>query len=105
MDRVLMVVAYDISKTSTNEQTTINALQKQAEAEGIAFYGVTAGLYDDVENFRHANNNAFDYMSCDAITLKTIIRSNPGLVMLKKGTVVGKWHNNDLPNFESIKAL
>ncbi len=44
----------------------------------------------------------FEYYFCDATTLKTIIRSNPGLLLLKKGTVVDMWHYNDWPTFEEV---
>ncbi len=36
--------------------------------------------------------------------MKTIIRANPGLVLLKKGVVVDMWHYNDFPDFEEVKT-
>ena len=45
----------------------------------------------------------YPYYFTDETTLKTIIRSNPVLLLLQQGTVVGKWHYNDFPDFEKIK--
>jgi hypothetical protein len=45
----------------------------------------------------------FDFFTCDAITLKTIVRANPGIVLLKKGTVLAKWNANDLPDYKEVK--
>jgi hypothetical protein len=58
-----------------------------------------------LQNFKAKNNVAFDFYFTDETTLKTIVRSNPGLVLLNKGTIVEKWHLNDIPDYESIKNL
>lgn len=46
---------------------------------------------------------SFDFFICDPTTLKTIVRANPGLVLLKKGTVINKWHYNDFPNLKDFE--
>lgn len=102
-DQVFLLIAYDLEKANTEIQPTVNAFQQKAEKAEIPFYGVTAALYEEAEVFRHEHQNMFPYLSADAITLKTIIRSNPGLVLLKNGTVQGKWHYNDFPTFDQVK--
>jgi hypothetical protein len=46
----------------------------------------------------------FDFFNADEITLKTIVRSNPGLILLKKGTILKKYHFNDIPNPEELDS-
>lgn len=104
LDQVALWVAYDISKTDLDVQNQVADISTQLQSSGVPVFGLTGGMYDQVEDFRHAHNLAFPFLSCDATTLKTVIRSNPGLVLLKKGTVVGKWHHNDIPTFEQLSA-
>ncbi len=48
---------------------------------------------------------SFDFYICDPTTLKTIVRANPGLILIKKGTVINKWHYNDFPTIESLEKI
>ena len=100
---VLLVVAKTIGDTRTGCQPAINALAAQAEKEGWSVYGLTSSAYNEVEDFRHAHDNMYDYLTCDEVTLKTMVRSNPGLVLLQHGTVRGKWHCNDVPDLEKAR--
>ena len=103
---VVLIVAKTIRETSTKCQPAINALAEKAEKAGWMVHGVTSSSYDESEEFRHANQNMFDYLTCDEVTLKTMIRSDPGVVLLQEGTVRGKWSCNDVPSFaKAEKAL
>ena len=103
---VMLIVAKTIKDTRTDCQPAINELAAKAEEAGWRVYGVTSSSYDQSEEFRHANQNMYDYLTCDEITLKTVIRSNPGVVLFQEGTVRGKWHCNDVPSFkEAAKVL
>jgi uncharacterized membrane protein YphA (DoxX/SURF4 family) len=99
-----MLVAYDLSKSNTGIQPAVNAFAAAAEKSNIPFFGITSTSFTEIDAFRHEHQNMFPYYNCDATTLKTIIRSNPGLVLLKKGTVINMWHYNDFPEFDAIKG-
>jgi hypothetical protein len=100
---LFMVVAYDIKKTNLKTVKKINTFVDQSNLEGHYTIGLTASLYEDVEKFRHDNQTMFDFFTCDAITLKTIVRANPGVLLLKKGQILAKWNANDLPDYKEVK--
>ena len=101
---ILMFIAYDINKTDNKAVKKVNTFINQFTTNGGYAIGLTASLYNDVETFRHENQTMFDFYTCDAITLKTIVRANPGIVLMKKGNILGKWNANDLPEFETFKS-
>lgn len=98
-----MVVMYNIKKTNEAAYTSLNKLAAEAEKSKYHFYAVTVND-GKVEEFRHRNQTAFPFYYADETPLKTIIRSNPGLVLYKNGVVIAKWHYKHLPTFDEIKA-
>ena len=102
-DYAILLVAYDLSKTTKQAWSQVNDLAAGAEEIEIPFITMTASSDEMIEEFRHEVQAAYPFYFTDETTLKTIVRSNPGLLLLKKGTIIGKWHYNDFPTFEEIK--
>lgn len=101
---IFLLISYDITKADEGVQADINALVEATNNDGGPyFYGLASNVYDEIDAFRHKHQSMFEYLTGDATMLKTIIRSNPGLVLLNKGTVVAKWHHNDFPTYEEVK--
>lgn len=100
--RVFMMVTYQMEKTEAKAYPAINQFALAADQAGIPFIGVTASLPATVETMRHELQTPFPFGSMDETTLKTIIRANPGILLLKEGRVVRKWHYNDLPAFSEV---
>lgn len=100
---IFMFVFYDITKAEVGTIEKINTFVAAAGNDANYSIGLTASLYADIEKFKHENQLALDFYGCDAITLKTIVRANPGVVLMKKGTILGKWNANDLPEYEELK--
>ena len=100
---VVLIVVKTIKEAGTGCLPQIKALTDAAYSNGWYVYGATASGSDEVEAFRHEHQLAFDFVTCDEITLKTMIRSNPGVVLLKEGRVMGQWHCNDVPTLEEAK--
>lgn len=97
----LMVVSHNLNKTHADAFKELNEIAKGCDKIGVKFYAVTVND-GKVEDFRHQNNTAYPFYHADETPLKTIIRSNPGLVLFKHGVVVAKWHHRHLPTYEQL---
>jgi hypothetical protein len=102
---VVLVICYDVEKADDEAMEKVNAFAEAAEADGLYVYGLTASLYDQVEDFRLRNQVPITFYSADETMLKTVVRSNPGVLILKEGDVIAKWHYNDLPTFNEIQNI
>jgi len=98
-----VLVAYDLKKSETKRQSEINTLYNQAVADNHKFICLTAVTGSDIKQFKTVNNAAYEFYITDPITLKTIIRANPGLVILHNGTIKAKWNSIDIPGYDKIK--
>ncbi|PCH93295.1 MAG: DoxX family protein [Bacteroidetes bacterium] len=102
----LIIIAYNINnENNIDVKDKVNALAADAEKVGMNFIGLSASSDEDIDIFRHEVQAMYNYYATDEKALQTIIRSNPGLLLLKAGTVIKKWHYNDLPKFEEIAVL
>lgn len=103
---MFLAITYDIKKADGEAQAALNAINTGAMNDpdgGPYMYGLAANSYEEVEPYRHDHQVEYDILTADATMLKTVVRANPGLVLLKEGTVIGKWHYNDVPTYEEIK--
>ncbi len=76
----------------------IDRIYEYATDHGYPFYALTASTEDAIRHWRDITGAEYDFYFSDETTLKTIIRSNPGLVLIKDGVVIGKWSHNALPD-------
>jgi uncharacterized membrane protein YphA (DoxX/SURF4 family)/peroxiredoxin len=101
---VLLVMLYNVETTEKDGLSAIKALVDEAYKKGWYVYGVAANDFSAIEEFRHAEQLPFDFVQCDEKTIKTVVRSNPGVMLLQEGTVRGKWHWNDVPSFAEAEV-
>ncbi len=98
----LVVVIYNMKKSRKRPLVTkLNPLAAACEKAGIPFFGICGGDLP-VDPFRHEYQTPFQFTTADDIALKTMIRSNPGLMLLKDGVVVKKWHHMYFPKFRKL---
>lgn len=100
---VFMLIAYDVNKSDTKNQPQINELANWAMGEGYSFICLTASLFNDCDRFAEETGAPYEFFHADEIDLKTMIRSNPGLIVLKDGTIVAKYSRNQIPSVEDFK--
>lgn len=100
---VFMLIAYDLSKSSLKSQEKINTLANWALGSEMEFICLTSSLPSDSEAFARENGAPYEFFNTDEITLKTIVRSNPGLMVVKDGIIVAKYHYNDIPSPEEFQ--
>lgn len=99
-EKVMLVIIYDLEKVDVNGFPAIKEVTTRAIAKGYTVYGVSASFADDLMFAKEKYNLPFNFLFCDETTLKTMIRANPGVVILDKGTVVEKKNWIDVEELE-----
>jgi len=99
----LIIVAYNIFDTNTNGLNEMNALAINLKQNfNTRTVLLTGNSPKDAVAFAKAHHLDFDIFYADAVPLKTMIRSNPGLFLMKNGVVVGKWHYHSVPEYDKL---
>ncbi|MDP4269478.1 MAG: DoxX family protein [Bacteroidota bacterium] len=80
----------------------INNIYDYSQDKGYKFYCMTSSVNSEIENWINATGAEYPFTLTDETALKTIIRANPGMVLLKNGTVVGKWNSGDIPDEKAM---
>lgn len=93
----MLLVAPHLEDADDSAYDVINELYEYTRQHGYPFYCLTASTERGIDHWRDITGAEYPFCNTDATTLKTVIRSNPGLVLLKGGTVIGKWSHNNLP--------
>ncbi|MGB1033181.1 MAG: hypothetical protein ACPGWM_11210, partial [Flavobacteriales bacterium] len=101
---VFLHVAYDLETTCKCAQKDLNEFAEKGAKDGHTMYALSNSGLDVIEDYRHEHQTPYEFLIGDEKILKTIVRANPGLVILKDGIVINKYHCNDVPNYEDAKA-
>ena len=95
---LFLLIAPHLEQADDSQLDLINQVYEYAEDQGYPFYGVTASGEKGIELWRDRTGAEYPFCQTDDITLKTIIRSNPGLLLLKDGVIIRKWSHNRIPD-------
>ena len=100
-----LLVAPYLEQADDSRFDLINEIYEYAQDHQYGFYCLTSSLQESIDRWRDMTGAEYPFCLTDGTLLKTVIRSNPGLVLLKKGVVIGKWSHNRLPRIESDKQV
>ncbi|HVW13629.1 MAG TPA: BT_3928 family protein [Mucilaginibacter sp.] len=99
----LVIVAYDLNKTNTEALGRLNALAMNlAQNFNTRTVLLTSAPAENAEAFSKANHLAMEIFYADEVPLKTMVRANPGVLLLKNGTILGKWHYHNVPSYDNL---
>ena len=100
MKKVVLVIAYNLDKADFEAFPEIKKMADEAIKKGYKVYGASASFSDILQLTIKKFDLPFEFLFCDETTLKTIIRSNPGIVILNEGTVVDKKNWKDIDDLK-----
>lgn len=98
-EKLMLIVVYSLDKSNLKGIPNVKEAARKAKQKGYTVYGVSASFDEDLQQLKKEYSLPFDFLFCDETTLKTMIRSNPGVMTFERGTVVDKksWRDvNDL---------
>jgi uncharacterized membrane protein YphA (DoxX/SURF4 family) len=99
----LVIVAYNLEGTNTNALNRINALAANLiQNFNTRVILLTSNAPANAEVFAKQHKLVGELFYADGVPLKTMVRSNPGIILLKNGTVINKWHYHNMPKYETL---
>ena len=100
-----LLISYDLDFANGEGMLSAAKLFQKLDEQGIAFDMLSASDTQIIDKFREVYQMEYPVYFADDIELKAMIRSNPGLLWLKDGVIIQKWHFNDFPDWEEVKDL
>jgi uncharacterized membrane protein YphA (DoxX/SURF4 family) len=102
-DYQFILTAWDLETADQNALAGIGELADKTMELGYGFVGLTSSLSEVIDSTRTRLKLNFDIYMADDIALKMMVRANPGLLLLKEGVVLDKWHYNDFPTYNDFE--
>ena len=100
----LLLVAADIEKATGRFMVKAEEIYKSAVDLGAGFLCLTSSPGNLIESFKKEFNPPYPICTADETTLKTIVRANPGVMLIREGTITGKWNMRDFPDADELNA-
>jgi hypothetical protein len=104
-DYQLVLTTYDLEKANSGGMIKASELFHSLNRDDISYALLSSSGMDVIQNFEEVYQMDYDVYFADDIELKAMIRSNPGLMLLHNGVVLGKWHFNDFPDKKELEEV
>jgi uncharacterized membrane protein YphA (DoxX/SURF4 family) len=98
-----LLICHEVELANKDAFGKINDFAALCKQNHVKLIGLTSSTKEAIEKFKQEVNSDIEFYISDNTVLKTMIRSNPGLMLLKGGTVQGMWHYHSLPAYDDIK--
>ena len=100
VENLIIIAMYDLRKAEQEGLEKLKVFSENATKKGYTVIGLTSSGAVAKEQIRNDYHLDFDFYLCDEKVIKTIVRSNPGVIKLNKGTIIQKEHWNDIDDLE-----
>ncbi|MDR2556751.1 MAG: hypothetical protein LBC49_03455 [Bacteroidales bacterium] len=100
-----IIAAYDLAQAEGAYLDSMISLASQMEEQGYYYVILTASSPEDVEAYQTRTGRSLPFFFADDTGIKAMIRSNPGLILMRNSVVLGLWGKRMLPDYEKLKAL
>ncbi|EHQ25433.1 BT_3928 family protein [Mucilaginibacter paludis] len=99
----VIIVAYNLDKTNAEAINKLNAITLDlAKNYNIRTVLLTSNSAQDADAFSKAHHLFSEVFYADAVPLKSMVRASPGVLLLKNGTIINKWHYHSVPTYDNI---
>jgi len=101
---IVVISSFDVNRASKKGFKRMVDIATEAERMGHTVMGFTGSTLDDMEAYRHDIGLPVTFYNLDAVPIKTMNRSNPGVTVLQGGTIVGKFHHREAKSYEDLRS-
>lgn len=98
MNYTFLLIAHRIEIADDSNIDLINEIYDYSMEHGYGFYCLTSSSDEQIEQWKDKSGAEYPFCRTDDIALKTMIRSNPGLMLIKNGVILNKWSDEELPD-------
>lgn len=102
-DFTFLLISPNLRRANDSRADLINDLYDYSADHQYKFYGVTSSGNEEIEKWEANTGAEYSFLKADEILLKTIIRSNPGLLLIKDQKILYKWSAFQIPGEEFFK--